>query len=99
MTTFLKLNDIDSASVPLNGPLHVDPFPGCSGAALDVVCTEPLPKEHPLWDMENVLLSPHNADCTATFLHDSIRLFVRSVRGFLAGEEMPCHRIDLKAGY
>jgi phosphoglycerate dehydrogenase-like enzyme len=32
-----------------------------SGAALDVVATEPLPPDSPLWDLENVLLSPHTA--------------------------------------
>jgi phosphoglycerate dehydrogenase-like enzyme len=31
------------------------------GAALDVVEPEPLPPEHPLWDMENVVLTPHIA--------------------------------------
>ena len=36
-----------------NGPL--------SGAALDVYETEPLPPESPLWQLENVLLSPHNS--------------------------------------
>ena len=29
--------------------------------------TEPLPKDSLLWDMPNVLLSPHSADRTATF--------------------------------
>ena len=37
------------------------------GAALDVFQKEPLPKDSPLWDMPNVLLSPHSADRTATF--------------------------------
>ncbi|MBE0701173.1 MAG: D-2-hydroxyacid dehydrogenase [Acholeplasmataceae bacterium] len=31
------------------------------GAALDVVTPEPLPTEHPLWYMDNVLITPHNA--------------------------------------
>ena len=37
------------------------------GAALDVTTIEPLPKESPLWELDNVLLSPHNMDKTATF--------------------------------
>lgn len=32
-----------------------------AGAALDVTVKEPLPPEHPLWTMENVLISPHVA--------------------------------------
>ena len=32
-----------------------------AGAALDVYEQEPLPAEHPLWTMPNVLLTPHTA--------------------------------------
>jgi phosphoglycerate dehydrogenase-like enzyme len=34
------------------------------GAALDVTDPEPLPQDHPLWGMENVLVTPHNAGHT-----------------------------------
>ena len=34
------------------------------GAALDVTDPEPLPAEHPLWNLENVLITPHNAGHT-----------------------------------
>lgn len=37
------------------------------GAALDVFETEPLPAMSPLWDLENVIMTPHNADRTAIF--------------------------------
>jgi phosphoglycerate dehydrogenase-like enzyme len=47
-------------------------------AALDVAATEPLPADSPLWDMENVLISPHSASTverenerlTDIFLHN-----------------------------
>lgn len=34
------------------------------GTALDVTDPEPLPEDHPLWNFENVLLTPHNAGHT-----------------------------------
>ena len=46
------------------------------GAALDVFTIEPLPSSSPLWDMDNVLMSPHNMDQTDTFLLESTTFFV-----------------------
>jgi len=37
------------------------------GAVLDVTDPEPLPPEHPLWDFENVLITPHNAGYTPEY--------------------------------
>mmetsp|Transcript_50516 Transcript_50516/g.156327 ORF Transcript_50516/g.156327 Transcript_50516/m.156327 type:complete len:277 (-) Transcript_50516:45-875(-) len=39
-----------------------------AGAALDVFAVEPLPADSPLWDCDNLLLSPHNADLTADYM-------------------------------
>jgi phosphoglycerate dehydrogenase-like enzyme len=69
------------------------------GAALDVFSREPLPSDSPLWDMDNVLLSPHNADMTATFLHNSVKLFCTSLKGFIDGEPVPMHIVDKRSGY
>lgn len=33
----------------------------CGGAALDVAPSEPLPAEHPLWSLDNVVMIPHTA--------------------------------------
>lgn len=41
------------------------------GAVLDVFAQEPLAEDHPLWDMENVLISPHNSFAGD---HNSLRL-------------------------
>lgn len=41
------------------------------GAALDVFSQEPLPADSPYWDLDNLLISPHNMDQTATFMHEA----------------------------
>ncbi|KAL3910773.1 MAG: hypothetical protein SGARI_001964, partial [Bacillariaceae sp.] len=45
------------------------------GAALDVFQEEPLPADNELWDLENVLISPHNMDQTGTFMHEATEFF------------------------
>lgn len=68
------------------------------GAALDVFFTEPLPADSPLWDLDNVLMSPHNADRTKEFQFESLQLFVDNVNRFVSGE--PIKNIcDKKSGY
>lgn len=56
------------------------------GAALDVFETEPLPATHPLWDLENVLISPHTADATSDAHEVAMQFFLENVRRFRAGE-------------
>ena len=68
------------------------------GAALDVFTTEPLPKESPFWDLDNVLISPHSADHTATWLNDAMELFVENFERFAAGQPLK-NVVDKSAGY
>jgi phosphoglycerate dehydrogenase-like enzyme len=68
------------------------------GAALDVFETEPLPPEHPFWRLENVLLSPHCADHTATWLDDATRAFLDNLARFRQGEAL-LSVVDKRAGY
>lgn len=55
------------------------------GAALDVFDQEPMPKEHPFWSMENVLVSPHCADRTPGWLEMSTEFFVHNFDRFQRG--------------
>jgi phosphoglycerate dehydrogenase-like enzyme len=66
------------------------------GAALDVFEREPLPPDHPLFALPNVLLSPHTADHTPTWRHEAMDCFLANLRRFLAGE--PLANVVAKAG-
>lgn len=71
-----------------------------AGAALDVFEEEPLPSDHPFWDMENVLISPHCTDRTREpdWLDLSAQFFVENFQRFIKGEPL-VNVVDKKAGY
>lgn len=58
------------------------------GAALDVFDAEPLPPGHPLWQLDNVLISPHTADHTADAHLRAMSFFLENLRHFRAGESL-----------
>lgn len=58
------------------------------GAALDVFEVEPLPPEHPLWTLDNVLVSPHTADHTDDAHLRAMQFFVENLKRFRAGESL-----------
>lgn len=58
------------------------------GAALDVFEVEPLPADHPLWSLDNVLISPHTADHTDDSHARAIQFFLENLRRFRAGESL-----------
>ena len=63
------------------------------GAALDVFETEPLPPSSPLWELDNVIVSPHIAALSAHENERIVELFRDNLHRLVAGE--PLHnRID-----
>jgi len=58
------------------------------GAALDVFATEPLPAESPLWDMPNVIVSPHSASTADTENAKMTDLFCENLRRYLRGDPL-----------
>jgi len=50
------------------------------GAVLDVTDPEPLPGDHPLWDFENVLVTPHNAGHTPSYYERLADIVAENVR-------------------
>lgn len=60
-----------------------------SGAALDVFENEPLPQESPLWEMENVIVSPHSTDMVPELVNErQTELFCENLRRYLSGEDL-----------
>ncbi len=59
-----------------------------AGAYLDVFASEPLPKESPLWDLPNLVISPHVSDAAAGWERNSIRFFTDNLERFLTGEPL-----------
>lgn len=59
-----------------------------AGAALDVFEIEPLPPEHPLWKMPNVLITPHIAAASTRIAERHLQVLLRNVVHFDRGEPL-----------
>lgn len=57
-------------------------------AYLDVTAVEPLPTDSPLWDLPNVVISPHTAALNGEEDRRIVELFAENVRLFLAGKTL-----------
>ncbi len=69
-----------------------------AGAGLDVFHTEPLPPESPLWEMENVIITPHNSGVSPHYFEKTLKVFRESLALYRQGKELP-NRIDLERKY
>jgi phosphoglycerate dehydrogenase-like enzyme len=71
-----------------------------AGASLDVFEEEPLPTDSPLWDMKNVLISPHSTDETEdpSPLELGMRLFMENFQRYREGQPL-LNVVDKQAGY
>ncbi|MDR7417640.1 MAG: D-2-hydroxyacid dehydrogenase [Armatimonadota bacterium] len=69
-----------------------------AGAGLDVFEREPLPADSPLYDMENVIITPHVAGASHTYYERAIPLFCENLRRYLDGRPM-LNVVDPVRGY
>jgi phosphoglycerate dehydrogenase-like enzyme len=69
-----------------------------AGAALDVFEKEPLPADSPLWDLENLLITPHTAGMTEKLWERHYVLFSENLRRYQSGEPLLA-LVDKKSGY
>jgi len=68
------------------------------GAGLDVFETEPLPKDSPLWHMENVILSAHYAGASSSIHHRHSAVAIDNLRRYAQGESLR-NLVDKQRGY
>ena len=69
-----------------------------AGAGLDVFETEPLPAESPLWQMENVLITPHTAGITPYYFQRFADIFAANLKRYLNHEPLQ-NLYDPQRGY
>ena len=67
-------------------------------AALDVFEREPLEADSPLWDLDNVLISPHSGGLDSKEDERICEIFCRNLRAYLAGRPMD-NVVDSRLGY
>jgi phosphoglycerate dehydrogenase-like enzyme len=59
-----------------------------AGAGLDVFETEPLPGDHPLWHMENVIVTPHVAGYSPRIAERHLGVVLENIRRFRSGQPL-----------
>ena len=69
-----------------------------AGAALDVFEKEPLPQDSALWDLENLLITPHTGGMTEKLWERHFTLFSENLERFLRGQPM-LGLVDKRLGY
>lgn len=68
------------------------------GAALDVFDKEPLPKDSPLWDMDNVIITPHNSWVSEMRNARRFETIYENAAKYIRGEVLK-NVVDLDKGY
>jgi len=68
------------------------------GAGLDVFEEEPLPENSPLWEMPNVIITPHVAAFSPVYLDRAVKLFTDNLTRFIENREL-LNIIDKEKGY
>lgn len=69
-----------------------------AGAAIDVAAEEPLPRESPLWRLDNILITPHLAAASEHLWQRQTDLLLRNLERWFRGEEL-INRVDFARGY
>ena len=68
------------------------------GAGIDVTDPEPLPDGHPLWELPNVIITPHTANTPEMAIPPLGRRIEENIRRFIRGDEL-IGPVDINLGY
>ncbi|MCQ1528277.1 phosphoglycerate dehydrogenase [Lutispora saccharofermentans] len=68
------------------------------GAALDVFEEEPLPEDSPLWNMNNVIITPHNSWVSEMRSERRYNIIYENMKRFISGERL-MNIVDIEKGY
>ena len=69
-----------------------------AGAALDVFPEEPLPADNPLWELPNVIITPHISGNTPYYDERAVEMFAANLKRYLARQPL-YNQIDPNGGY
>ncbi len=70
-----------------------------AGAVMDVTDPEPLPTDSPLWEMPNVIITPHVGGQCATRADDVTRIFCENLRRYQADQPLWNFLSDKQLGF
>ena len=68
------------------------------GACLDVTEEEPLSQKSKLWEMENVIITPHHSGWSEKYMDRAIELFCINLKAYLSNKPLP-NLVDKTKGY
>ena len=68
------------------------------GAGIDVTEVEPLPNDSPLWEIPNLIITPHVGGQRSSRIDDMTQLFLENSRRYQAGETL-INRVDKQLGF
>ncbi|MEH7095442.1 D-2-hydroxyacid dehydrogenase [Neobacillus vireti] len=71
-----------------------------AGAGLDVFETEPLSTESPLWEMENVIITPHTSGATEHYNKRVVEnILIPNLETYLTGQTPGINLVNFRKGY
>jgi phosphoglycerate dehydrogenase-like enzyme len=70
-----------------------------AGAGIDVFEQEPLPLHSPLWELENMIITPHNAGDTEEYNSRAMSVFISNLEDYIRGAKPSINLVDMEREY